>query len=109
GATVNTLKPIKESGWRVSIVHTDPPLRLRQPRPYEVRTRFLILAAGTFGSTELLMRSRTRDLEFSPTLGERFSANGDNLSAIYAMGKSTKGVADEEDDYGASGVGPTIT
>src|SRR5262249_33787894 len=38
----------------------------------------VILAAGTFGSTEILTRSR--NLQFSKQLGEHFSLNGDGMA-----------------------------
>jgi cholesterol oxidase len=43
----------------------------------------VILAAGTLGSTEILLRSRERGLGLSDRLGERFSANGDIIAFGY--------------------------
>jgi cholesterol oxidase len=43
----------------------------------------VVLAAGTLGSTEILLRSRTEGLSLSPRLGERFSANGDIIAFGY--------------------------
>ena len=42
----------------------------------------LILAAGTFGSTYLLMKNRAAFPRLSPALGTRYSGNGDLLSFI---------------------------
>ena len=43
----------------------------------------VVLAAGTFGSTEILQRSRERyRLPLSPALGTRLSANGDSISVV---------------------------
>lgn len=39
----------------------------------------VVLAAGTLGTNELLMRARDRGLALSAKLGEKFSANGDDL------------------------------
>ncbi len=39
----------------------------------------VILAAGTLGTTELLLRAQQRGLTLSAKLGEKFSANGDDL------------------------------
>lgn len=52
--------------------------------------KLVILAAGTLGSTEILLRSQTSDaslspydaLNFSPRLGQSFSGNGD----VWALG-----------------------
>ncbi|MEL6375490.1 MAG: GMC family oxidoreductase, partial [Pseudomonadota bacterium] len=43
----------------------------------------VIVAAGTLGSTELLLRSAARGLDVPTTLGERFSANGDIIAFGY--------------------------
>src|SRR5690606_40522521 len=43
----------------------------------------VILAAGTLGSTEILLRSQADGLPLSPRLGERFSANGDIIAFGY--------------------------
>ncbi len=39
----------------------------------------VVLAAGTMGTNELLLRARQNGLALSARLGERFSANGDDL------------------------------
>jgi cholesterol oxidase len=46
-----------------------------------VSSRHLVLAAGTLGSTTLLLRSRPVLKDLSPTLGRGFSGNGDLLTA----------------------------
>jgi cholesterol oxidase len=43
----------------------------------------VILAAGTLGSTRLLLHNRKRLQRLSPALGKRFSANGNALGAIF--------------------------
>ena len=43
----------------------------------------VVLAAGTLGTTEILMRSRETGLSLSDTLGRRFSANGDIIAFGY--------------------------
>ena len=42
-----------------------------------------MLAAGTLGSTEILLRSAERGLAVSDRLGQRFSANGDIIAFGY--------------------------
>ena len=44
-----------------------------------IRTRRLVLAAGTLGTTELLLRSETPRFRFSGKLGRHFSTDGDLL------------------------------
>jgi cholesterol oxidase len=43
----------------------------------------VVLAAGTLGSTEILLRSRERGLAVSDRLGQGFSANGDIIAFGY--------------------------
>ena len=45
-----------------------------------VSAALVVLAAGTLGSTEILLRSRERGLALSDRLGHRFSANGDIIA-----------------------------
>lgn len=53
---------------------------------HTVRARRVVLGAGTLGSTELLLRSRTNFPEISHRLGYGFSGNGDFL---YARARDT--------------------
>lgn len=62
----------------------------------------VVVAAGTLGSTGLLLRSRAHGLALSSTLGTRFSANGDLLGFGYNTRVQTNSA-------GAARVGPTIT
>ncbi|WP_149762947.1 alpha/beta fold hydrolase [Neomesorhizobium albiziae] len=116
GATVLRIKPIErgQGGWLIEVNHTDAHLRDRQPKPFVLRARRVILAAGTFGSTEILKRSHD-DITFpiSPQVGRRFSANGDMIAVAYGLGKNVNAVADEATDpldpNVSRSVGPTIT
>jgi len=56
--------------------------------PIDAPTRVLaadvvVLAAGTLGSTELLLRSKARGLPLSDQVGQRFTGNGDYLGFSY--------------------------
>jgi cholesterol oxidase len=56
---------------------------LLDPNPAEIReitAGVVVLAAGTLGSTRLLLASRAGLPRMSPRLGERFSSNGDLLT-----------------------------
>ena len=46
----------------------------------------VIVAAGTLGSTEILLRTRDKGLALSDRLGRRFSANGDIIAFGYGAG-----------------------
>ena len=51
--------------------------------PRTVTAELVVLAAGTLGSTEILLRSRERGLAVSDRLGQGFSANGDIIAFGY--------------------------
>jgi cholesterol oxidase len=49
----------------------------------KIEAPVVILAAGTVGSTGLLLKNRRRLPSLSPSLGSRFSGNGDALGAAF--------------------------
>lgn len=67
-------------GWRVEL---DPDHVKGETTPAGISADMVILAAGTLGSTEILLRSRERGLAVSDRLGARFSANGDIIAFGY--------------------------
>jgi cholesterol oxidase len=58
----------------------------------------VVLAAGTLGSTELLLENRKRLPRLSPALGSRFSGDGDALAA--AFDPQAPGTRGAHTDYG---------
>ena len=108
GATVSRLRRAGHA-WEAEVWHTDATLRQRMARGQWVRARHIVLAAGSLGSTEILLRSQTDGLRFSPRLGQGFSANGDMLAMLYGAPEDLGGVADEDKAAGQRKVGPTIT
>jgi cholesterol oxidase len=78
--------------------------------PLFVSADMVILAAGTLGSTEILLRSRAGGLSLSDQLGHHFTGNGDVLGFSYNADEEIDGVG-----WGAHPpgelppVGPTIT
>jgi len=109
GATVELLLPAAGGGWELQLQHTDELLRAREPAPLRLRAHRVILAAGSLGSTEILMRSRIAGLALSACLGQRFSGNGDVLAAAVDAAQELNGIADEDLAPAGRGVGPTIT
>jgi cholesterol oxidase len=77
----------------------------------------VILAAGTLGSTEILLRSRDAGLPVSNHLGEGFSGNGDVLGFSYNCDQRINGIGwghrarhhVKEDGAIEDPVGPCIT
>ena len=99
GATVLRLRPLRNEPngmrWELDVVHTNEDLRRRQGPAQKLRARCVVLAAGTLGSTEILMRSRS-ELALSATLGTRFSANGDMIAAAHDVKVTVNGANNEE-------------
>jgi cholesterol oxidase len=118
GATVMAVLRT-ENVWTVEVIHTLPRLARREHTPLPDDTGRLrgalltadrvILAAGTLGSTEILLRSRQRGLHLSRRLGERFSGNGDMIAFGPGQHQRVNAVASENDPPDARGIGPTIT
>lgn len=111
GVTVRSLQRItgeRGARWRVFARSTyDDRVGLR------VDAREVILAAGTFGSTEILDRSgREHGLTLSDwQLGRRFSGNGDVLTYTEGQKDPVDAVAtapSDEADRSVYSVGPTI-
>jgi len=70
----------------------------------------VVLAAGTLGSTEILLRSRDQGLEMSERLGYGFSGNGDVLAFAYDTSRPVRGVGlGRRVPRRHTAVGPTIT
>ncbi|MEQ1440191.1 alpha/beta fold hydrolase [Fontimonas sp. SYSU GA230001] len=115
GATALRLQRPRGRGecWAVQLAHTDERLALREAREFWVGARRVILAAGSLGSTEILLRTRETcaDLKFSAQLGRRFSGNGDSITFGYGYGDTARAnaVADEDQPPGQREIGPTIT
>lgn len=118
GALVHTLEPNADGGWRVRVLPTENEkhaLRLIDAVDRDGRTllaKTVVVAAGTFGSTELLMRSQRsarRTFSLSPTLGTRLSGNGDSLSALADLPEPVNGVGHGAENKEKPCVGTTIT
>lgn len=64
----------------------------------EVRAPLVVLAAGTVGSTRLLLRNRRRLSKLSSALGSRYSGNGDALAL--AFDPTAEGVVGARTEFG---------
>ncbi|MQS17032.1 GMC family oxidoreductase [Streptomyces kaniharaensis] len=108
---VRGFAPRPGGGWEVRYVVHDP---AREGHPTatdrlplrRIGCRRLILAAGTFGSTYLLLRNRGGLPGISPALGTRFSGNGDLLGLVL---EATDGAAGRGPRRLDSSTGPVIT
>ncbi len=103
-------------GWRVAYVPLGLARETFTADEVYVSARIVVLAAGTLGSTEILLRSRERGLSVSPKLGTGFTGNGDVLAFGYNNDMPIDGIGlgVESVDYDPAKsnkrpVGPTIT
>lgn len=86
-AEVRSIRPRRGGGYEVRYLVHDPADEDRRSdgraRPGRTITcDRLVLAAGTYGTTYLLLRNRHRLPAVGPALGTRFSGNGDLLGLI---------------------------
>jgi cholesterol oxidase len=95
-------------GWQVHFDVQDPGrLRFGAPDLF-VTGDMVFLAAGSLGSTEILLRSRAAGLPLSEKLGERFSGNADVLGFAYDAADDIVGIGVAEAE-GEDMPGPCIT
>jgi len=89
--------------WRWT--HADDDAALRT-----ITADVVVLAAGTLGSTEILLRSAERGLPMSPQVGHGMSANADYLSFAYNGDQRVHSVGNGDRESSKRGpVGPAIT
>ncbi|WP_338770092.1 GMC family oxidoreductase N-terminal domain-containing protein [Bernardetia sp. ABR2-2B] len=73
-----------------------------------VRAKTVILAAGTLGSTEIMLRSKQKGLQVSNQIGKHFSGNGDAVSQAYNTSVEINGISTLKPNS-KDPVGPSIT
>jgi cholesterol oxidase len=82
---------------------------LDKPGVTELSARIVVLAAGSLGSTEILLRSRQLGLlSASPRLGTGFSGNCDALAFIFDQRETVNGAGRGARGAGDPPPGPTI-
>ena len=99
GAEIRTLsevvrvEPLPTGGYRVTYVRHDPDgAPGAAGETHAVEAGHLVLGAGTFGSTYLLLRNRAAFPKLGPALGTRFSGNGDLLTFLRHSRSRLEGV-----------------
>jgi cholesterol oxidase len=86
---VDTLEK-QAGGYRIHLRHYHDGRTNRQPYLRgSVTARIVIIAAGSLGSTEILLRSQSPSLRFSSHLGSHWSGNGDMLAFIRDISELT--------------------
>jgi cholesterol oxidase len=81
-ARVRRVSKSADGRWRVQVERLDSP-PATAPAELRVSADIVVLAAGTLGSSEILLRSRAGGLALSDRLGHGFSANGDIIAFGY--------------------------
>ena len=81
GVRALSLSKDERDGWRVWAMPTDA--ETARGHKYFITAEIVVLAAGTLGSTEILLRSQAEGLALSEWLGGRFTSNGDAIALAY--------------------------
>ncbi|WP_374565514.1 GMC oxidoreductase [Ideonella sp.] len=105
---VDWLEHLADGRWRVHTITRPDGVT---PVHGEVIAGSVVLAAGTLGSTQILLRSRAQGLALSSALGTRFSGNGDLIALGYNTSVQTNvmGFGTGTPLAGEAQAGPTIT
>lgn len=77
---VDYLEKVPGDEWVVHVTHRENTL---VPSRATLRARMVILAAGSLGSTKILLRSEQHGLTLGAGVGTRFSGNGDFFGLAY--------------------------
>jgi cholesterol oxidase len=96
--------------WQVFFGLNETKRELLSQEDLFLTAELVILAAGTLGSTELLLQSQRAGLPLSDRVGQRFSGNGDTLGFSYNSDQEVNGVGyGKHPPTGREPVGPCIT
>ncbi len=80
GTRVHSIRKTTDGKWRVVVESGDADSRAVSRH---ISATFVVLAAGTLNSTEILMRSAAEGLAVSDQLGQHFTSNGDAIALSY--------------------------
>ncbi|MCP2339477.1 GMC oxidoreductase [Actinomadura rupiterrae] len=82
GHEVKAVRPRPGGGYEVDYVVHDMETKSRKPPVRTIGCDRLILSAGTYGTSHILLKSRAALPNLSGALGTRFSGNGDLLTFL---------------------------
>jgi cholesterol oxidase len=105
---VDWIEHLPDGRWRIHTITRPDGIT---PVHGEVMAGSVVLAAGSLGSTQILLRSRAQGLSMSSALGTRFSGNGDLIALGYngSVQTNVMGFGTGTPLPGEAQVGPTIT
>ncbi len=89
-------------GWRVRYAPVCRPVHRDTPPPW-ISAQVVVLAAGSLGSTEILLRSKREGLAVPRAAGSSFSANGNTMGAIESPTTPVRGTGVVEGQRGEPG------
>jgi cholesterol oxidase len=99
----------KKDGWQIHYdILADRGLNIFKKRKGELAADMIILAAGTLGTTRILMRSQTEGVVLSDKLGHNFSGNGDVGGLAYNIDQPVNAVGTGKKADEMTPVGPLI-
>jgi cholesterol oxidase len=100
----------KDNRWLVHYQFLDSGREAFDAPTLFVSADIIVLAAGTLGSTEILLRSKAKGLSLSDQVGHHFSGNGDMLAFTYDSNQAINGIGfGAQPVAGREPVGPCIT
>jgi cholesterol oxidase len=106
--SVRTVAERPGGGWLVSYLPLAAGREIFDSPAEFVEADVVVLAAGTLGSTEILLRSQKAGLAVSSQVGQRFTGNGDVLGFSYNTDEQIDGVGWGQRRH-LPPVGPCIT
>ncbi len=107
---VRTVERLVDEHWRVTFSVTESECMSFKTSTRFVHAKIVVLAAGTLGSTEIMLRSAQAGLAVSDQLGKRFSGNGDVVAFAFDSDHFINSVGWRRRTTKANGPpGPTIT
>src|ERR1700737_2401654 len=118
GCEVRYVEPSRQgkAKWTVHFVWHDnlggvEPKRGKFKQPMWVQaTEFVFLGAGTIGTTEILLRSQSKGVEMSQSVGMNMSSNGDIYAIAYNCDDIANAIGKQDPGYIAkTPVGPYAT
>lgn len=100
----------RDDRWVIHAQRTDPEAERSKAGQFTVTADIVILAAGTMGSNEIMLRSREKGLAVSDALGGSFSGNGDVVGFSYNTEQVINGIGfGSRSPEGRELVGPFAT
>ena len=97
--------------WKVKC-HLNVDSKGLKRKEMTLRAHNVILGAGSLGSTQILLKSKTDGLEISNTIGSRFTGNGDPLGFCYDSSMEMNAIGcttGKYDQVKSTSPGPCIT